>query len=71
MQLNCYPATLSKIRAFGAPLRCSQCGEQLIAPMASEFVESGEIRHYWECDGCGAWSGTSIALAPKKTIGPE
>ncbi|RDV01131.1 hypothetical protein [Undibacter mobilis] len=62
MQLHCYPATLSSIRAFGAPLICAACGDRLIAPMASAFVEGGEIRHYWECEACGATSSSSIAL---------
>jgi len=62
MQLQCYPATLSSIRAFGTPLLCAACGDRLIAPMASAFVEGGEIRHYWECDSCGATSSSSIAL---------
>ncbi|WP_137044849.1 hypothetical protein [Pseudolabrys sp. FHR47] len=62
MQLNCYPATLSSIRVFGAPFVCASCGDQLIAPTASAFVEGGEIRHYWECESCGATSSSSIAL---------
>lgn len=62
MQLHCYPATLSSIRAFGAPLSCAACGDRLIAPMASEFVESGEIRHHWQCEACGAISSTSITF---------
>lgn len=62
MQLNCYPATLSTLRAFGAPLFCAACGDRLIAPTASAFVESGEIRHFWECEACGATSSSSIAL---------
>jgi len=60
MQLHCYPATLSAIRVFGSPMRCSHCGDPMIAPMVSEFVEGGEIRHYWECDTCGEPSSTSI-----------
>ena len=62
MQLHCYPATFSMIRIFGTALRCSQCGDQLIAPVASEFVDSGEIRHYWECDSCGTPSCTAIDI---------
>lgn len=62
MQLHCYPATLSSIRVFGAPFVCAACGDQLIAPMASAFVEGGEIRHYWECEACGATSSSSISL---------
>jgi hypothetical protein len=29
----------------------------------SEFVESSEIRHHWECDACGEPSTTVIPLA--------
>ncbi len=62
MQLNCYLPTLSSIRAFGTPLVCAACGERLIAPTASAFVEGGEIRHTWECEDCGATSHSSISL---------
>lgn len=62
MQLQCYPATFSAIRFFGTALRCAQCGDQLIAPVASEFVDGSEIRHYWECDSCGGTSCTSIDI---------
>ncbi|MBS0535398.1 MAG: hypothetical protein JSR72_15175 [Proteobacteria bacterium] len=62
MQLQCYPATFSMIRTFGTALRCAECGDQLIAPVASEFVDGGEIRHYWECESCGTTSCTSIDI---------
>ena len=62
MQLHCYPATFSMLRTFGTALRCTQCGDHLIAPVASEFVDGGEIRHYWECDSCGTASSTSIDI---------
>ena len=62
MQLHCYPATLSSIRDFAAPIRCAHCGDWMVAPLVSEFVEGGEIRHYWECDACGEPSSTSIEL---------
>jgi hypothetical protein len=34
----------------------------MVAPVVSEFVEDGEIRHHWECDACGQASSTSIPL---------
>jgi hypothetical protein len=34
----------------------------MVAPIASEFIEGGEIRHHWECDTCGKPSSTSIPL---------
>lgn len=61
MQLHEYRAKLSAIRAF-ASLRCPHCDDLMVAPVSSEFVEGGEIRHYWECDGCGEPSSTSITL---------
>lgn len=62
MQLHEYRAKLSAIRAFGAPICCPQCGDAMVAPLSSEFVEGGEIRHHWECDSCGELSSTSIPL---------
>jgi len=43
-------------------MRCPHCGDEMVAPFMSEFVEGGEIRHHWECDACGKPSHTSIPL---------
>jgi predicted RNA-binding Zn-ribbon protein involved in translation (DUF1610 family) len=64
MQVHCDAAKLSSIRAFAAPTRCPQCGDRMVAPFMSEFVEGGEIRHHWECDNCGEASTTLIPLDP-------
>ena len=53
---------LAAIRAFAAPARCPHCNDWMVAPVSSEFVEGGEIRHYWECDACGETSCTTIQL---------
>jgi hypothetical protein len=55
--------TLSTVRSFATPTRCPHCGDLMVAPVSSEFVEGGEIRHHWECDACGEFSSTSIPLA--------
>jgi hypothetical protein len=34
----------------------------MVAPLVSEFVEGGEIRHHWECDSCGEPTITLIPL---------
>ena len=60
MQLHEYWAKLSTIRAFAAPTHCPHCGDLMVAPISSEFVEGGEIRHHWECDACGEPSSTFI-----------
>ena len=62
MQLHEYRAKLSDIRAFTTSMRCPHCGDLMVAPASSEFVESGEIRHHWECDACGLPTSTSIRL---------
>jgi hypothetical protein len=62
MQLHTDTARLSRFRAFSAPARCPHCGDWMVAPVLSEFIEGGEIRHHWECDVCGGSSNTSIPL---------
>ncbi len=62
MQLQYESAKLSAIRAFASPVRCPECGDWMVAPVASEFVEGGQIRHLWECDACGESTLTSIEL---------
>ncbi|MFN3656267.1 MAG: hypothetical protein ACK4UO_03290 [Pseudolabrys sp.] len=62
MQLHLASPALSLIRDFAAPARCPHCDDWMVAPLSSEFVEDGEIRHHWECDSCGAPSSTVIPL---------
>ncbi len=62
MQLHEYRAKLPAIRGFATPARCPNCGDLMVAPIASEFIKGREIRHYWECDACGESSITSIPL---------
>ena len=62
MRLHIDTARLSRIRTFASPTRCPHCGDVMVAPTMSEFVEGGEIRHHWECDACGKPSSTSIPL---------
>lgn len=62
MQLQCNQAPLSSLRTFAAQLHCPTCGDLMVAPFMSEFVEGGEIRHHWVCDACGECSSTCIDL---------
>lgn len=41
---------------------CPHCGDLLVAPEASEWVDGDEIRHHWACESCGGSSCTSIEL---------
>ena len=62
MQFMIETAGLAAVRAFSAPARCPHCDDWMVAPVSSEFVEGGEIRHYWECESCGETSCTTIEL---------
>ena len=62
MLLQTHSARLAGIRSFAAPVRCPHCGDWMVAPVLSEFVEGDEIRHHWECDACGEASTTAIPL---------
>jgi len=64
MQPHCNPTSPTAICAVAVPVCCPNCGDWLIAPVSSEFVEGIEIRHCWECDSCGEASSTSIPLSP-------
>lgn len=55
--------TLKLIHAFAAPARCPKCGDWMVAPVSSEFVVGGEIRHHWECDACGESTSTVLHIA--------
>jgi uncharacterized protein with PIN domain len=50
-------------RYFASRQRCPHCGDPLIAPEASEFIEGGTIQHFWSCDGCGQDSRTFVRSA--------
>jgi hypothetical protein len=39
MQLHEFWAKLSAIRSFAAPAQCPRCGDVMVAPVSSEFVE--------------------------------
>ena len=60
--LHCNAAKLAPARPVSSPARCPNCGDWMVAPVQSEFVEDGEIRHHWECEACGEASTTAIPL---------
>ena len=67
--LHCETQTSSQFRAFASPARCPNCEEWVVAPLLSEFVEGGEIRHHWVCDGCGETSCTTISVDTELVAG--
>lgn len=49
-------------RCLAAPTCCPSCGDRLVAPELSEYVDGSEIRHHWVCEVCGEASSTSVPL---------
>jgi hypothetical protein len=63
IQTPCTPATYSRSNPFFSSLpHCPACGEAVIAAQASEFIDTGEIRHHWVCDDCGQAFSTTVTL---------
>ena len=44
---------------------CPNCLETQIAPLASEYVGEGRVRHAWSCDNCGHKFQTSIKFTSR------
>lgn len=61
--LHCCVGQVHAVRAFAAPVECPNCADRMVAPLHSEFVESGEIRHYWACEACGETSVTTFEFS--------
>ena len=60
--LHCSAEKIAALRPFSSPARCPYCDDWMVAPIHSEFVVGGEIRHHWECDACGQASLSAIPL---------
>ncbi len=60
---ECVPMTGSPANPFLSTMpRCPACGEYVVAAQASEFIDTGEIRHHWTCDDCGQAFSTTVTL---------
>jgi DNA-directed RNA polymerase subunit RPC12/RpoP len=44
---------MTTILALRHSTDCVRCGDALIAPERSEYVDTDEIRHNWQCSRCG------------------
>ena len=60
---ECCPMTDSPSNPFFSTMpRCPACGEYVVAAQASEFIDTGEIRHHRTCDDCGQAFSTTVTL---------
>jgi transcription elongation factor Elf1 len=41
---------------------CAQCGEILLMPEWSEYLNERRVRHLWSCDGCGYRFETTVVF---------
>ena len=54
MDVNC---------TIGNPIaNCADCGAEIIAAIASEFVSEQCVRNQWSCDACGNEFQTTACL---------
>ena len=69
MQLDNSRREFSPLALRWSSGRCPLCHERVVAPEMSEYVDSGQIRHHWACDGCGIVFSTAIET--KALVGAE
>jgi hypothetical protein len=62
MKLQSGTTTTARARPFGLH-SCPKCLETMVAPVTSEYVGEGRVRHSWSCDGCGYEFHTSVRFA--------
>ena len=63
MRLQTHHTPVSQFTAGCVLPRCPYCGDRMVAPITSEFVNGTEIRHHWQCEACGRTSHMSLELA--------
>lgn len=69
MQLNARstaerPFRLSrKVSQMRSAIICGQCGEPLVIPEWSEWLDASHARHLWHCDACGYSFETTVQFA--------
>ena len=55
-----------KARSSDTPvIKCAQCGESLVVPEWSEYVDDYRVRHVWKCKPCNYSFEATIASKPR------
>jgi hypothetical protein len=44
-------------------IECAQCGKRLYVPQWSEYLDSGGVRHLWQCEACDYSFETTVRYA--------
>jgi transcription elongation factor Elf1 len=48
-------------------IKCARCGERLVAPEWSQYVDERRVRHVWKCEPCGYSFEATICPAGQRT----
>jgi transcription elongation factor Elf1 len=43
--------------------QCAQCGDNILAPEWSEYLDDRRVRHLWACDSCGYAFETQVCIS--------
>jgi transposase-like protein len=57
-------ATIASTRRSDFGMTCIQCGDALIAPDRSKYVNERSIHHHWRCTKCGCNFEMLVQLRP-------
>jgi transcription elongation factor Elf1 len=62
---------MTTIASLRQSFKCESCGQWLMAPERSTYVNEGQVSHYWVCPRCGNEFETSIFLGQDAPLTPE
>jgi Zn finger protein HypA/HybF involved in hydrogenase expression len=62
---------MTTIASVRQSCKCGSCGQWLMAPEQSTYVNEEKIVHLWACPNCGSEFETSIFLGRDVPLTPE
>ena len=63
--------SITPLRHFDCTARCIRCGQELIAPVLSEYVGKNEVRQLFCCKNCDYEFEMLIQTDERSTLSPE
>jgi transcription elongation factor Elf1 len=62
---------MTTIESLRQSFKCDACGQWLMAPERSTYLNEKEATHLWVCPKCGNKFETSISIGPEVPLAPE
>jgi Zn finger protein HypA/HybF involved in hydrogenase expression len=62
---------MTTIASLRQSFKCESCGQWLMAPERSTYVNEEQITHLWACPKCGSEFETSIFVGQEVPLTPE